>query len=122
MSDIITQILLALVAAGFFTDVVKGIRERRKITAAANLDDANSVQVLVGSATTMLQPLKDRVAELEREAKLLRTELSQARGEVQRYSDQLHTASHQLEIATAENQRITRENRQLRTMLAGGNT
>lgn len=122
MSDLITQILLGLVAVGFFSDLAKGFFQKKKLNAEANLDDANSVQVLVGSATTMLAPLKERVHELEEEAKLLRTELNQARSEVQRYANQLSTATHQLELATEENRRVTTENRRLRRLLAGGTT
>lgn len=120
MSELITQILLALVAVGFFSDLAKGFFQKKKMNSEANLDDANSVQVLVGSATVMLAPLKERVHELEEEAKALRKELNDARGQVQGYANQLNTATHQLELATAENQRVTRENRRLRNMLAGG--
>jgi chromosome segregation ATPase len=119
-SNILTQLLLALVAVGFFSDLAKGLFQKKKISSEANLDDANSVSVIVGSATELLIPLRARVTELEAEATLLRNELSQARGEVQRYSNQLEAASSRLELATEENQRITRENKQLRAMLAGG--
>ena len=122
MSDLLTQILLGLVAVGFFSDLANGVFQKRKIKASANLDDANSVSVIVGSATELLIPLRARVTELEAEAVLLRNELKQARGEVQRYSNQLNAASNRLEVATEENQRITRENKQLRAALARGSS
>lgn len=122
MDDLATKILLALVAAGFFTDLAKGFFQKKKMNSEAKLDDANSVQVLVGSATTLLQPLNDRIHELEAEVGALRRDLGKARTEAQRYANQLSTASTQLERATAENTRVTKENRRLRTMLAGGTT
>ena len=66
MNNLATQILLALVAVGFFSDLAKGFFQKRKIKSESHLDDANSVQILVGSATAMLGPLKQRVNELRR--------------------------------------------------------
>lgn len=122
MDDLLTKILLALVAGGFFADLVKGFFQKKKMNSEAKLDDATSVQVLVGSATTLLQPLNDRIHELEDEVKAVRNELNKARTEAQRFANQLNTASHQLDQATAENTRITKENRRLRSLLAGGAT
>lgn len=120
MDDLATKILLALVATGFFADLAKGFFQKKKMNSEAKLDDANSVQVLVGSATTLLAPLNARIHELEEEVTKLRNDLGRARTEAQRYANQLNTASHQLERATTENERVSKENRRLRTMLAGG--
>lgn len=120
MNDLATKILLALVAAGFFTDLIKGFFQKKKMNSEAKLDDATSVQVLVGSATTLLAPLNERIHELEDELKAMRVDLGKARTEAQKYANQLSTASNQLQLATAENTRVTKENRRLRAMLAGG--
>lgn len=110
MSDLVTQILLGLVAAGFFTDLARGFFQKKKINSEAKLDDANAVQVIVGTATSMLKPLTDRVKEAEDEATKLRQELREARAEVGKLVTQLQES-------TAENKRVTIENRRLRIRL-----
>jgi len=120
MDDLVTKILLGLVAVGFFSDLAKGFFQRKKINSESNLDDANAIQVIVGSSITMLTPLKTRIGELESETTILRNELRESRDEVVRTTRLLHAANDQLEASTAENKRVTAENKRLRIQLAGG--
>jgi septal ring factor EnvC (AmiA/AmiB activator) len=113
MSDLITQILLGLVAVGFFSDLAKGFFQKKKINSEAKLDDANAVQVIVGTAASMLEPLSKRLKEAEEEVTNLRKELREARSEAAQLVSQL-------QASTAENKRVTAENRKLRLKLSGG--
>lgn len=113
MSDVITQILLGLVAVGFFSDVAKGLFQRKKVASSSNLDDANATKIYVDSASAMLTPLTNRLREAEDEATLLRRELQSVRTELQQ-------ATGALVDAREEIQKLTRDNVQLRAQLANG--
>ena len=65
-SELVNQILLGLLASIWIGDFVKGIFQKGIVKANANLSDANATQVLVGTATEMLEPLSRRVKEAER--------------------------------------------------------
>lgn len=110
-SNLVTQILLGLVAAGFFGDIARGVFQRNKVKASANLDDANATKIYVESASAMLTPLTNRLREAEEEATLLRQELRMTRQENLR-------ATNALIAAREEIQKLTEENRVLR--LANG--
>lgn len=113
MSDIITQILLGLVAVGFFSDIAKGIFQRKKVSSSSNLDNANATKIYVDSASAMLTPLTNRLREAEDEATLLRRELQGVRRELQEATSILVDAREEIE-------RLTTENVQLRAQLANG--
>lgn len=110
-SELITQILLGLLGLAWIGDFVRGLFQKPKVKADANLSEANATQVLVGTATEMLEPLSKRVKEAEAETVLLRREVREARDEVSKLVSQLQEC-------TAENKRITQENRKLRARLA----
>lgn len=110
-SERVTQILIALLACIWIGDFVKGAFQRKKVKADAGLSDANATQIIVTTATTMLEPLSKRVKEAEDEATKLRQELREARNEVSKLVSQLQES-------TAENKRVTTENRKLRARLA----
>jgi septal ring factor EnvC (AmiA/AmiB activator) len=110
-SELITQILLGLLASIWIGDFVKGLFQKPKVKSDAKLSEANATQVLVGTATEMLEPLSRRVKEAEDEAKNLRQELRAAREEVSKLVTQLQEC-------TAENKRVTSENKRLRARLA----
>lgn len=111
--DLLTKILLAIIAAGFVGDLTKGFFQKKKVNSSANLDDASAIQVIVSSANALLTPLTNRLAEAENEAVTLRRELQQARQEIHRTMNEL------IEVRE-ENQRVTAENQQLRNRLAKG--
>lgn len=119
-TDKVTVILLAVLACAWIGDFVRGIFQRRKIKAEAALSDANADKIVVGTAVTLLAPLRQRVGELEAEVK-------EARAEVQKLVRQLHAATLENQRVTNENQRITgenqeitQENQQLRAAIARG--
>jgi septal ring factor EnvC (AmiA/AmiB activator) len=112
-SETITTILLAILACAWLGDFVRGLFQRQTVKADANLSDANATQVIVTTATTMLEPLSARVKEAEGEAAKLRQELRDARSEVGKLISQLQEC-------TAENKRVTAENKRLRLELRGG--
>jgi hypothetical protein len=121
-SDKIVVILLGLLTCAWIGDLIKGFYQRRKVQADSNLSDANATKVIIGTAATLLSPLKTRVEELE-------AEVAEAKSEVRKLVKQLQDATAENQRITFENQRVTeenkrvtRENRQLRTMLAGGST
>lgn len=123
-SELVTQILLGLLASIWIGDFVKGIFQKGIVKANANLSDANATQVLVGTATEMLEPLSRRVKEAEAETAQLRKELKDARDEAHSCSREVKIAREevsrlvsQLQEATAENKRVTLENRKLRARL-----
>lgn len=113
MSNLATQILLGLVATGFFADVAKGLFQRKKVNSSSNLDDANATKIYVDSASAMLTPLTNRLREAEDEATLLRRELQSVRTELQQ-------ATSALVEAREEIQELTRSNTRLRAQLANG--
>jgi predicted RNase H-like nuclease (RuvC/YqgF family) len=112
-SEIITQILLAILACAWIGDFIKGFYQRKKVQAETSHTEASATQVIVGTATTLVAPLAARIKELETETTILRTSLKEATAEADRLV-------RQLENATSENKRVTAENRQLRLKLAGG--
>lgn len=123
-SELVTQILLAVLASIWIGDFVKGIFQKPKVKADANLSEASATQVLVGTATEMLEPLSKRVREAEAEAAQLRQELREARDEasscrsaVREAREEVSKLVSQLQEATAENKRVTLENRKLRARL-----
>lgn len=124
-SELVTQILLGLLASIWIGDFIKGIYQKPKVKADANVSDANATQILVGTATEMLEPLSKRVREAEAEAAQLRKELRDAKDDASRCSAEVRVAREevsklvtQLRECTAENKRVTLENRNLRARLA----
>jgi len=115
LSNLTTQILLGLVAAGFFGDLLKGFFQRKKVSASSNLDNANATKIYVDSASAMLTPLTNRLREAEDEATLLRRELQTVRSELQK-------ATNSLIEARQENERVISENQVLRAQLMNGTT
>lgn len=118
-TDKLTIILLAILSCAWIGDFIKGILEKKKVKAEANLHDANAVQVLVGSAAAVVAPLKTRVEELQ-------ADLKEAKQEVDRLILQLQTATAENQKITNENHRITQENkrvtdenRRLRSIIGG---
>lgn len=109
-SELITQLLLAVLACAWIGDFIRGLFQKKQVDAAANLSDANATQVIVASTTTLLKPLQDRVNELE-------AELTNARKEVRKLVVQLHNASDENTRITTENRLISDENRRLRLKL-----
>lgn len=103
-TDKMTVILLAILSCAWIGDFIRGQFQKRKIKSEANLSDANAVQVLVGSAATVVAPLKERVEELQKD-------LAEAKDEVDKLIIRLQEATAENQRITAENQRITRENR-----------
>jgi predicted RNase H-like nuclease (RuvC/YqgF family) len=122
MPDYLTQILLALITAGFFGEVVRGWLQRKKVKSAVGLDDANATQIIVGSATSLLSPLRLRVEELETETTVLRRNLVDANTKVIALETKVEELVALLNKTTAENKRVTEENRKLRLRLAKGMT
>lgn len=110
-SNWVQNILLGLIAIGFFNEVIKGVFQKKKISSSSNLDDANATKIVVDSASALLKPLTNRLREAEDEATLLRRELHNARGELQ-------LAMEEMRDLRQENVRVTSENRQLRERLA----
>lgn len=109
-SELITQVLLAVLACAWIGDFIRGLFQKKQVDAAANLSDANATQVIVASTTTLLKPLQDRVNELE-------AELVNARKEVRKLVTQLHDSSEENSRITRENRMISDENRRLRLKL-----
>lgn len=109
-SELITQVLLAVLACAWIGDFIRGLFQKKQVDAAANLSDANATQVIVASTTTLLKPLQDRVNELE-------AELVNARKEVRKLVTQLHDSSEENTRITRENRMISDENRRLRLKL-----
>ena len=106
-SELVTQILLAVLACAWIGDFIRGLFQKKQVDAAANLSDANATQVIVASTTTLLKPLQDRVNELE-------DELREAKKQATRLVRQLETATEENRRITAENRMISDENRRLR--------
>jgi cell shape-determining protein MreC len=109
-SELATQLLLAALACAWIGDFIRGFTQRKKTKAETELTDANATQVIVGSATTLVEPLANRIKELNAEVVTLREELTRTR-------QLLRTANNRLEKSTAENERVTAENFRLRTQL-----
>lgn len=109
-SERVTQFLLAFIAAGWLGDIVRGYYQNKKIKANQGVTDANATQIIITSATTMLEPLTRRVKQAETDAESLRKDLIEARREVAKLVAQLQES-------TAENKRVTSENRRLRVRL-----
>lgn len=91
-SDQVVTVLVALLGGGFFGTLVQGLWQRRKL-------GADYAEVVARSATTLLQPLAQRVEELEsnlrREkavAKQLSAELAEARAVVRLLRNELMRA------------------------------
>lgn len=117
-SELLTQILLALLGAAWVGDFINGLFQKKKVKADSNLSDANATQIIVASTTTLLAPLSARVKELETEVTVLRNALSEATTESNILRNKAHEVVMQLESCSAENKRVTKENRQLRARLA----
>lgn len=109
-SERVTQILLGIIAASWVGDAIKGYYQNKKIKANQGVTDASATQIIVTSATSMLEPLTKRVKQAETDAESLRKELNEARREVAKLVAQLQES-------TAENKKVTRENIRLRTRL-----
>lgn len=105
-TDKLTVLLLAILSCAWIGDFIKGQYEKKKIKAESNLNDANAVQVLVGSAAAVVAPLKTRVEELQ-------ADLREAKEEVDKLIVQLQAATAENQKITAENHRITSENRRV---------
>lgn len=101
--ETLSTILLAFLSLAWIGDFVRGLFQRKKVNAEANLHDANAVQVIVGSAAAVVAPLKTRVDELQ-------ADLQEAKAEVDRLIAQLQKATAENQRITNENQRITSEN------------
>jgi chromosome segregation ATPase len=115
MDDVLTKVLLGLVAAGFFTDIIKGFFQRKKVKSSANLDDATATQVIVTSTTALLAPLTNRLEKAEAQVQHLE-------GELRKVTRQAEGIIRQLDTCTAANRRITEENIRLRAKLSEGTT
>lgn len=85
MAETIVALLVALLGGGFIGSLIQGLFYRRKLGA----DYAN---VIAESATGLLQPLKDRVGELQDEVSQTRTELHQAHSKIAALLTQLDGA------------------------------
>lgn len=109
-SELLTQILLAILTAAWIGDFVRGMFQKKKVHAETNLTDANATQVIVASTTTLLKPLQDRVNELEQE-------LVVARREANKVVRKLQAANAENTRLTHENMAINAENRRLRARL-----
>lgn len=109
-SERITQFLLAIIAAGWVGDMIKGYYQNKKIKANQVMTDASATQIIITSATSMLEPLTKRVKQAETDAESLRKDLIEARREVAKLVAQLQES-------TAENKRVTNENLRLRVRL-----
>lgn len=105
-SEQLTQILIGILACVWIGDFIRGVFQKKKTGSEANLNDANAVQVIVGSAATVVAPLKERVEELQQD-------LTEAKGEVERLITQLQAATAENQRITVENTRIIAENRQI---------
>ena len=111
-SDIVTQILLGLVAIGFFNDVIKGFFQSRKVKASSNLDDANATQVIVTSTTALLGPLTTRLGHAEEKVAHLESELKKATTAAEEIVERL-------ERCNRKNRQLEAENRRLKLLLQG---
>lgn len=110
MSNLLTQILLGLVAVGFFSDLVKGFFQRKKVKSSADLDEANATQVIVTSTKALLGPLTERLETAERKVRDLTIDLAKAQ-------EQVDEIVESLEKCGRENSRLLRENKRLRLRL-----
>lgn len=110
MNELTTQILLGLVAAGFFGDLIKGFFQRRKIKSSASLDNANATQIIVTSTKALLGPLTERLESAEQKVQHLTMELAKAQ-------EQVDEIVENLEKCSRENGRLLRENKRLRLRL-----
>lgn len=116
-SELVTQILLAVLACAWVGDFVRGLFQKKLVKADANKSEANATQVIVGTATTLVVPLSNRIKELETETTILRNSLREANEEIARTTKLLNIANNRIEATTAENKRVTNENRRLRLQL-----
>jgi FtsZ-binding cell division protein ZapB len=109
-SELLTQILLAILTAAWVGDLIRGLFQKKKVHAESNLADASATQVIVASTTTLLRPLQDRVNELEEE-------LVTVRREANKLVKKLQAVNAENSRLTNENMSINAENRRLRARL-----
>jgi septal ring factor EnvC (AmiA/AmiB activator) len=121
-TDRLTLVLIAVLSCVWIGDFIKGWYQKRKVKADANLTDANAVQVIVGSAAAVVQPLKDRVEELQRDLKDAKTEVDKLIDQLQKATAENQRITLENQRITAENRQVVNENRQLRIALARGNS
>lgn len=120
MDDILIKILLGLVAVGFFSDLLKGLFQKRKVKASANLDDATATQIIVTSTTTLLGPLTTRLESAEAKVAHLEKELTKAQRQVDEIVGRLTRCNQENTVLVREKTRLEIENNKLKLRLQGG--
>lgn len=120
--DKLSQLAVVFASLAWIGQIVKSVFDRKRLGAQANLDEAKAADVVAGTATALLTPLRARVAELQDEVNALRLALRNTTEEADILRRSLHEANEQLLINTAENERINAENRQLRLRLHNGSS